>query len=153
MKQAQDWVPRLETSHGRVLRWRIRISICCMYSMQAEVCGIKRDAWSKFQLEKMQRWEAEGYLRLHPWPGPTPGACEATLSDPVGARLCAHRWLGLSHHPTVGMVFLAASHSGPPPHHLKVHNGSSMTGAGLKRPVVNEQHQQKPLLVLHLPTF
>ncbi|KAI9525065.1 hypothetical protein NQZ68_012578 [Dissostichus eleginoides] len=34
---------------------------------------------------------------------------------PDSARLCAHPWLGLSRHPTVGMVFPAASHSAPPP--------------------------------------
>lgn len=41
----------------------------------------------------------------------------------------------------------------PPTPTLRVHNGNSMAGAGLKRPVVNEQDQQKPLLVLHLPAF
>lgn len=36
------------------------------------------------------------------------------LQGPVSARLCSHPWLGLSHHPTVDMVFSAASHSAPP---------------------------------------
>lgn len=36
------------------------------------------------------------------------------LPGPVSARLCAHPWLGLSRHPTVGMVFPAASHSASP---------------------------------------
>ena len=42
-------------------------------------------------------------------PTPTPSS-----PGPVSARLCAHPWLGLSRHPTVGMVFPAASHSAPP---------------------------------------
>lgn len=36
------------------------------------------------------------------------------LPGPVSARLCAHPQLGLSRHPTVGMVFPAASHSALP---------------------------------------
>lgn len=40
---------------------------------------------------------------------------QRALPGPDSARLCAHPWLGLSPHPTVGMVFPAASHSAPPP--------------------------------------
>lgn len=49
------------------------------------------------------RDQPQGPARRRPIPGP------------VGARLCAHPWLGLSRHPTVvGMVFPAASDSAPP---------------------------------------
>lgn len=53
-----------------------------------------------------------GYIpdRVQPQ-GPTR---QRALQGPVGARLCAHPWLGLSRHPTVGMVFPAASHSASP---------------------------------------
>lgn len=58
-----------------------------------------------------------GYIPGRDQPqGPTR---QRVLQGPVSARLCAHPWLGLSRHPTIGMVFPAASHSAHPPHSSK----------------------------------
>lgn len=48
------------------------------------------------------------------WGQPQGPTMQHALQGPVSARLCSHPWLGLSHHPTVDMVFPAASHSAPP---------------------------------------
>lgn len=61
---------------------------------------------------------------------------------PVGARLCPHPRPGASPRSQLPVAVAPPSE----------HNGSTAF-SGLKRPVVNEQNQQKPPLVLHLPAF
>lgn len=107
------------------------------------------------------RWRATQvtpWLRAAPKRGPVR---RRPLQGPIGASLCAHPGLGCwSHHANTQLPVTVT----PPPatttppstnrHHtiIRVNNGC-MAGVVLKRPVVNEQHKQKTLLVLHLPAF
>lgn len=72
---------------------------------------------------------------------PRPRQCQALRSSLAWPVAPFHRRHGVP-----------SCQSQPPPP-LQEHNGYSMAGAGLKRPVVNEQGRQKPRLVLHFPTF
>ena len=71
------------------------------------------------------------------------------LRVPVSARLCAHPWPLVCHLVPVLAKCSQLPGTGLPP---SGHNGS-LTLAVLKRPVVNEQNQQRPVLVLHLPAL